>query len=61
MSFRHDRLSIPKLLDFLDAVPELRRQIDVTRLVGNEAARAVLARNLPRVCDDIRSGRLTEP
>ena len=49
MSFPHDRFSIANLLDFLDAVPELRRHIDVTRLVGNEAARAILARNLPRV------------
>lgn len=49
MSFRHDRFSIPKLLDFLDAVPELQRHIDVSQLVGNNAVRAVLARHLPRV------------
>jgi hypothetical protein len=33
--------------DFLDAAPQLRREIDITNLAGNHAARRMIARYLP--------------
>jgi uncharacterized protein (TIGR00661 family) len=52
MCFPHERFSIQSLLAFLEAVPELRSRIDRTLLVGNQAARTILARHLPCVAKE---------